>query len=93
MADGTAQKCGRVGSCHIYLKDPCVYSVRVFLCGYFQKLVVVGSCTPNAAGQAYLFKKPFNENCRAFFEDKNLRPKLYEGEDSSIDLPYNYSKI
>jgi hypothetical protein len=22
MADGTAQQCGRVGSCHIYLKKP-----------------------------------------------------------------------
>ena len=22
MADGTAQKCGRVGSCHIHLKKP-----------------------------------------------------------------------
>ena len=44
MADGTAQKCGRVGSCHIYLKNPCVYNVRVFLC-----VIYFGSCPRNAA--------------------------------------------
>ena len=32
MADGTAQKCGRVGSCHIYSKNPFYLIVkRVFL--------------------------------------------------------------
>ena len=27
MADGTAQKCGRVGSCHIYLLKPFTQSI------------------------------------------------------------------
>jgi hypothetical protein len=31
MADGTAQKCGRVGSCHIYLKS----LSSLFLKGFF----------------------------------------------------------
>jgi hypothetical protein len=36
MADGTAQKCGRVGSCHIYLKS-LSGNWRAFLCaGIFE---------------------------------------------------------
>ena len=30
MADGTAQKCGRVGSCHIYLLKPLCFITRGF---------------------------------------------------------------
>jgi len=30
MADGTAQQCGRVGSCHIYLKSLSVQTERLF---------------------------------------------------------------
>ena len=36
MADGTAQQCGRVGSCHIYLKKPFSLFWKAFLfCMYY----------------------------------------------------------
>jgi hypothetical protein len=31
MADGTAQQCGRVGSCHIYLKMPHICLWGIFI--------------------------------------------------------------
>ena len=36
MADGTAQKCGRVGSCHIYLLKPFTLN-RVK--GFFMRII------------------------------------------------------
>jgi hypothetical protein len=38
MADGTAQQCGRVGSCHIYLKSLSVYW-KAFLFGITQQKI------------------------------------------------------
>jgi hypothetical protein len=35
MADGTAQQCGRVGRCHIYLKNPCPKDKGFFVLNMF----------------------------------------------------------
>jgi hypothetical protein len=42
MADGTAQKCGRVGSCHIYLKSLSV-KIEGLFCALNYELMVRGS--------------------------------------------------
>ncbi len=56
MADGTAQQCGRVGSCHILLKKPSSLFWRAFLfyliarVTIFYKILKLPLAIPNREG-------------------------------------------